>query len=603
MSFLSAFAKVTLTFSFPTDSFSSSPSQDLNESILLEDSITGNSFRENKETFIALQGLACKMKHGTTQAQRIALLYRASLFMNRNFVDLMKMEDSFELLELAASIDCESKLMVMHDIMVACQMSDNEIAEFIAKEIAACIIKARFLQFNKDTELMVSSTSSWTPSRDILDDIWGFSLAKDLHLILELSKSTTSLGNHLLTYYELLSSEPADIPFHSEDVKLDRICQHLNRMLSPQVMSLKKQNIIRVELLITAHEAFCHECSTEGIAKILNLAKNLCNQLSAKKSFGLIVKLLCGIGRYREMFYCFEILIKNEQFEALLGQFTDKQTSGLKTAILSYLNEYHPKNREFFRMAASHFQMYTELANIWRREAIEKLNVIMLANQTKVVKTGRITSNLEQNVDVPYLKCSKNVVSGLNDALNSMIHATEMVLMDNKTDMSLKFSSYCELIAMQMHLVKVGCDSDEKLCPCVINQEQTTEKLQFLANYELTVPQTMILIKNTDLKIDFSKAIFVRLLLEDEGYLLDYIARLHLSDEMIESIVKIIHLDSITPKQEKILNDLMTMVNDKGLKFRLASLLGLKSHLQSMLNDQGTYYYLLDSKYGTADIL
>lgn len=523
--------------------------------------------------------------------------------MNRNFVDLMKMEDSFELLELAASIDCESKLMVMHDIMVSYQMTSNEIAEFIAKEIAACIIKARFLQFNKDTEIMTSSTSSFSRPRENLDDIWGFSLAKDLHLILELSNSATSLGNHLLTYYELLSSEPADIPFHSEDAKLDRICQHLNRMLTPQVMSLKKQNIIRVELLVTAHEAFCHECSTEGIAKILNLAKNLCTQLSTKKSFGLIVKLMCGIGRYREMFFCFEILIKNEQFEALLGQFTDKQTSGLKTAILSYLNEYHPKNREFFKMAASHFQMYTELANIWRLDAVDKLNVIMLANQTKIAKTGKITSNQEQQLNIAYLKCSKSVITGLNDALTSMIHATEMVLMDNKTDMSLKFSSFCELIAMQIHLMKVGCERDEKLCPCVINQEQTTEKLQYLANYELTVPQTMILIKNTDLKIDFSKAIFVRLLLEDEGYLLDYIARLHLSDEMIESIVKIIQLDNVTSKQEKILNDLMTMVNDKGLKFRLASLLGLKSHLQAMINDQGTYYYLLDSKYGSVDIL
>jgi hypothetical protein len=56
-------------------------------------------------------------------------------------------------------------------------------------------------------------------------------------------------------------------------------------------------------------------------------------------------------------------------------------------------------------------------------------------------------------------------------------------------------------------------------------------------------------------------------------------------------------------KQENILNQLISMVNDKGLAFRLASLLGLKQQLQKMLNDQGTYCYLLDSKYGTVDIL
>lgn len=156
---------------------SSSPSNDqFSESSILEDSASRNSYKENKETFQALQGLVCKMSHGIVNAQRIALIYRASLFLNRNFEDLMKMKNSFELLELAALIECENKLLVMHDIMVASQMTNDEIAEFIAKEIAACIIRTRFLQFNKDTELMVGSTTSWSPTREILDDIWGFSI-------------------------------------------------------------------------------------------------------------------------------------------------------------------------------------------------------------------------------------------------------------------------------------------------------------------------------------------------------------------------------------------------------------------------------------------
>lgn len=583
---------------------SSSPSTDhLSESLILDESGSRNSYKENKETFQALQGLVCKMKHGVVHAQRIALIYRASLFLNRNFVELMKVKSSFELLELAASFDCENKLIVMHDVMIATKMTNDEIAEFIAKEIAACVIRTRFVQFNKDTELMIGSTSSWSPTREATDDIWGFSLSKDLHLILELCTSTTLLGNYLLKYYGILSKESADIPFHSDDPEQDRICQHLNRMLSPQMLSLKKQNIIRVELLITAHECFCHECSTEGIGSILNLSKSLCNQLAAKKSFTLIVKLMCGIGRFREMFYCFEILIKNEQFETLLGKFNDKQTNGLKMAILSYLNEFHPSNKEYFRMAASHFMMYTELANIFRQDSLDKIQILLNGHQVKVMKTGRVYSSQQQQVEVPYLKCSKNVAAGLSEALNSMIHATEMVSMDNKIDMSIKFSSFCELIAAQIHLTKVGLESDEKLCPCIINQEQNADKFQYLANYELTVPQTMILMKNTDLKIDFAKCIFVHLLLEDEGYLLHFMSRLELSDEMIENVVKITQLDNISNKQENILNDLVMMASDRGLKFRLASLLGLKNQLQQMLNDQGSYCYLMDSKYGTVDIL
>jgi spatacsin len=448
----------------------------------------------------------------------------------------MKMKSSFELLELAASLDCENKLLVMNDIMVAYQMTATETAEFIAKELAACIIRTRFLQFNKDTEIMIKSTSSWSPTREIMDEIWGFSLSKDLHLILELCPNTTLLGNFLLKYFEIFSKDTADIPFKSDDTEEDRICQHLNQMLTPQIISLKKQNTIRVEILITAHECFVHECSTEGIGKILALAKSMCNQLASKKSFTLIVKLLCGIGRYREMLYCFEILIKNEQFEALLGQFTDKQTNGLKLAILSYLNEYHPTNKEYYRMAASHFMMYTELANIWRKESLEKIQSLLSSHQVKLVRSGRINSNQTQQVEVPYLKkLDKDVVATLNEALNAMIHATEMVSMDKKIDVSIKFSSFCELIAVQIHLAKVGMESDEKMCPCVINQEQNAVKFQYLSNYELSVQQTLILMKNIDVKIDFSKAIFVHLLLEDETYLEDYTARLDLTDEMIEA--------------------------------------------------------------------
>ena len=543
------------------------------------------------------------MKYGAVGAQRIALIYRASLFLNRNFVELIKMKDSFELLELAALTDCENKLMVMNDIMVACQMTNNEIAEFIAKEIVACIIRTRFLQFNKETEAMIASTSSWSSTKEPMDEIWGFSLWKDLHLILELCSSTNLLGNYLLKYYEILSQETVDIPLHSNDPELDRICQPLNKLLTPRMISLKKQNATRVELLITAHECFCHECSTEGIGSILNFAKSLCSHLAVKKGFSLIVKLMCGIGRYREMFYCFDILIKNEQFEALLGQFSDKQTNSLKMAILSYLNEYHPNNKDYYKMAASHFMMYTELANIWRNDSLEKIQLILTGNQVKVMKSGKINSNQQQQVEIPYLKCSKNLTSALNEVLTGMIHATEMVLMDNKIDMSIKFSSFCELIAVQIHLVKVGVENEEKLCPCIINNEQIGDKFQYFANYELTVPQTMILMKNTDVKIDFAKAIFVHLLLEDESYMLDFMARLELTDEIIETVVKIAQLDNISVKQEKILSDLVMMVSDKGLKFRLASLLGLKTQLQQMLNDQGTYYYLLDSKYGTFDIL
>lgn len=325
--------------------------------------------------------------------------------------------------------------------------------------------------------------------------------------------------------------------------------------------------------------------------------------LVERKTFHMVVKLLCGIGRYREMFYCFDLFIKNDVFETLLGQFNDKQANGLKNALLSYLNEYHPNNRDYYKMVASHFLMYSELSKIWRLSTLEKIQKVIDESQVKLTKQGRIYTNQMQQVEIPYLKCNKNVLSTLQEALNDMINATEMLTVDNKIDMSIKFASFCELIAMQIHLAKVGEASDEKLCPCVVNQEQNADKFQYFANYELLVPQAMILNKNIESTIDYTKAIFCRAIIAaDASYLLEFIGRLSLTDAMIETIVKLTQLESISSKQEKVLHDLVMMVRDCGLKFKLASLLGLKGMLQQMLNDEQSYYYLLDSKYGNVDI-
>lgn len=594
---------------------SSSVTMDMSESTILDES---SRYKENKETFQALQGLSCKLKHGINYGQRIVMCFRASLILNRSFNELIKIKDSFRFLELAATSDCDQKLLVMSDIIEAMDMTNHEVAQFVSKEITASIIKTRFSQFTKDAEMstMSSSTSmssSWSASRQVFDDIWNFSLSKELHLILELCKGkTTLLGNYLLKYYKILSRSSVDIPLHwfgdtKEDEELEKICIQLNRSLNPQVMSLKKQNIIRVELLLVAHECFCYDCSTEGIGEILNLAKTLINDLTVKNNFNLVVKLLCGIGRYREMFYCFEILIKNEAFEALLGQFNDKQTNGLKNAILSYLNEYHPSNFEYYKMTASHFAMFSELAKIYRSNSMEKIQKLLNESQVKVMKSARINTNVIQQIEIPYLVCSsnKNMITDLNEALNEMIHATEMAAADNKIEMSLKLSNFCELIAVQIHLVKIGLETDDKRCPCVVNQEANRQEIsQYFANYDLSPPQMMILNKNVDIAIDYTRTIFCRsLIVGDESYLLEFIGRIDLTDAMIENVIKLTQFESITKKQEKVLHDLVMMTRDVGLKFRLASLLGLKGLLQQLLNDEQTYHYLLDSKYGSVEIL
>ena len=171
------------------------------------------------------------------------------------------------------------------------------------------------------------------------DILWGFDLENDFHLLLELSPNTTLLGTQLLLYYSAIDNYSSKHAKPKSELTL--IGKKLNEILEGKVLSLKKQNTIKVELLIKAHDSFVQDCSMEGIGIVLQKAKTLCGSLSSAKSWHLIVRMLCGLARFREMYYCFEILIKNDQFESLLGQFKEKFHYGLVSG--RYTSAWSPR--------------------------------------------------------------------------------------------------------------------------------------------------------------------------------------------------------------------------------------------------------------------
>lgn len=90
--------------------------------------------------------------------------------------------------------------------------------------------------------------------------------------------------------------------------KWSQCWRKLGQSLDAKDLSHKKQNTINVELLIKAHQCVVHECFMEGIAIVLQRTKILNGVLTKAKSWNLIVKMLIGIGQYRDMYYCFETL-------------------------------------------------------------------------------------------------------------------------------------------------------------------------------------------------------------------------------------------------------------------------------------------------------
>lgn len=367
-----------------------------------------------------------------------------------------------------------------------------QIADSLALELTTCIVRPRFYIFHASQQPRNAPRNA---------DLWGHNIDRDFHLFLELTPNTTLLGNCLLDYCDALKAyrRYQDNKPYEQSTAFERLSGIItlyglpNSGSSssnvpgspgiPQVLSHKKQNQIYVELLIKAHLCFVHECSMEGIASVLERAKLLNGQLTKAKSWSLIVRLLIGIARYREMFYCFDALIENEQFESLLGQFDEDQKSGLRQAILGYLREYNPKNgKDLLRLAAHHFLMYKELAEMWSQEAQSILD--------------RVRSAASSAAEPSKLKVSLELQQQLQQALEFFTHATENYLLDNKLILSQQSVARAELVAMQLDLCNkalekrgggaagVGTSSSAPLCISVIGV-QTREQFRELVNNHL----------------------------------------------------------------------------------------------------------------------
>lgn len=64
----------------------------------------------------------------------------------------------------------------------------------------------------------------------------------------------------------------------------------------------------------------------------------------------------------------FHILKENDQFEFLLSK-GSKRDERLKLACIEYLKKYCPQNKKLYELVAIHFNLYSEVAIVWEREA------------------------------------------------------------------------------------------------------------------------------------------------------------------------------------------------------------------------------------------
>uniref|UniRef100_A0A1Q3FGT2 Spatacsin C-terminal domain-containing protein n=1 Tax=Culex tarsalis TaxID=7177 RepID=A0A1Q3FGT2_CULTA len=563
--------------------------------------------RDKQNVLEAINGLGAKIQFGQELAQRVILTYRIAMYLDREYNEILKIRDPVGFLEEVIREDCFNKLEVISDIMTSHRMNDTTISCFLAKEIVIAVVRSKFY--------MLQQGSPLANAKPIDELLWGYNIDREFHLFLELAPNTTMLGNCLLKYcdaikyYKRLEKSPdrASMTESVVDEVEPSLLDNLKEVFKNQILSLKKQNTIIVALLVKAHDCFVHECSVEGIVEVLQRCKSLNNVLTSAKSWNLIVKLLVGIGRYREMYYCFETLIKNDQFESLLGQFDEKHTNGLKTAIISYLHEHCPEQKEFFRLAALHFLMYKEIAEMWETEAKSSIAKVLSVYELRNPSTATSGS---PKISMSRLICDPLAISELNSALESYTHATENYLLDNKLNLAQKTASNAELVALQLCLIeqakgdRTNSGEDSRTCISVLNikKDEKGSNLAHFINNALSVPQALIISRTYEYEINWTQALYQHYIVNGESaYLDDYLDRMPLTDEMVESLVKTFQLEpSVTPEMERAIAALVEMVDTVTLKYRLASLLGLKRTIHELINEN-SFYYLKDCDYGRSE--
>ncbi|NXG20208.1 SPTCS protein, partial [Grallaria varia] len=225
-------------------------------------------------------------------------------------------------------------------------------------------------------------------------------------------------------------------------LELAKLCQDhtlVGMKLLDKIPSVPRGELSCItELLILAHNCFSLTCHMEGITRVLQAARLLTHQhLAPKEEYGLVVRLLTGIGRYNEMSYIFELLHEKQHFEVLMRKKLDPSGT-LKRALLEYIKRCRPGDSEKHNMIALCFSMCREIGE--NHEAAAR-------TQLKLIESRPWEESLQ---DVANLK------KLLLKALTLFIDAAESYSKDSCVRQALRCRRLTRLITLQLHFLGSG---------------------------------------------------------------------------------------------------------------------------------------------------
>ncbi|XP_051000473.1 spatacsin [Acomys russatus] len=246
------------------------------------------------------------------------------------------------------------------------------------------------------------------------------------------------------------------------------------------------------ELLILAHHCFTFTCHMEGIIRVLQAARMLTdNHLAPSEEYGLMVRLLTGIGRYNEMTYIFDLLHQKHYFEVLMRKKLDPSGT-LKTALLDYIKRCRPGDSEKHNMIALCFSMCREIGENHEAAA---------CTQLKLIESRPWEENLKDGAQLKQL---------LLKALTLMLDAAESYAKDSCVRQALHCNRLTKLITLQIHFLNSGQNTmlinlgHQKLMDCIMALPRFYQASIVAEAYDFVPDWAEVLYQQVILKGDFN---------------------------------------------------------------------------------------------------
>uniref|UniRef100_A0A8C1UQT5 SPG11 vesicle trafficking associated, spatacsin n=1 Tax=Cyprinus carpio TaxID=7962 RepID=A0A8C1UQT5_CYPCA len=314
-----------------------------------------------------------------------------------------------------------------------------------------------------------------------------------------------------------------------------------------------------VEILILAHDCFSLTCNMEGIVRVLQAARHLSHShLAHGDGYGLLVRLLTGIGRYNEMTYIFDLLHQNHRFEMLLRKKVESNVR-LKTALLDYIKRCLPGDSEKHNMVALCFSMRREIGE--NHEAAARTQLKIIESQP-----WAITADLKSAL--------MKVLTLLKDAAESYSKAVKCVKL-------------AKLVTLQLHFVTQG-------------QEQRVINLRpaDLQSTIVSLPrcyQVFVLAEAYDYSPDWAELLYQKVILRgDFSYLEEFKRHRALSAGLFEDISKKMSHHKAPASSSQNLKKLLSHCEDVYTHYKLAYEHKFLDVANMLLQDSKTNSFLKD---------